>query len=952
MLEMLGVLAVIGILSIASLSGMTYLKEKNIANQITKEAITQAAEIKARAKQFVDGSGEIQYARGGESLYISSRRYGATAVGKTTLILSAKMRDENGNFNQISKSLCQKMISKKKVGIFDCILADESATTCPTSEDADVSCKEDNVIVFITDATTTTGGNSKIDACANVRCPDDRVCAAGVCVCKPPKYEGPNGTCISCGEPKAFCHLSDEQLSAVDTNGCPIYERKNCPENACNLLTGDCCDLGETYDATAQLCCLPAKRLTACDSEVSSSLGECSYYQGCIDSTCYTEYDNDGECCADMNSSENCCYAVHIRENPIYYTTANVKNLLKFDNFTSDQKCTCKHNFAEVEKVCCKEGEIVSEGHCCPEGQEYQASIGACCPTGQYASISQECCSAGSIVSEGHCCPVGQEWVEQTKACEVPCIGIGLTGDRDETGACICDLGIGNACACPAGQTLVAAEDGTSKCRRMHCTGGPTYYDCNIDGLRCGYRCDSTGKGCNVGICYADACPANRPFSKLAKAQYYYKCKAYEDSNMICYGSSTSLECHSKDGNGMCMGVLFSNNQLDMSSAIGTCNKNICSQFLSSDPSVYYDRWGDVNTNYGGCHFSGNLMCFPTGNTWKCFKNGFVCGTECSTPLKCGTCNGNYCPSGLTANGNRCDGDDFYCKESTNDHYLYCYKKSDNSRCTLVPFHNYKSPVYGSFSDPGCPVGTTYGRVSGSGYWGCVGNTGSIYEGMACSFNTWYQTAECYYEKKLCGRGCNYAAQGCTHVYLPQCANAGECPQTGYNMTGNDCSCTGQITTVGEKDFCCPKGHIYLGGMCSLSACADDKYVTTGGICVTAEECNGYSMFLSGKMCVEKCPKTQVASEGVCVDACPDAQVVSEGICVDACPAGQFVFDRVCIKSCSASQVLSKGSCVTKCPTGQVVANICDPNNSTSCQNVCVDTCPEGQKANAQNICQ
>ena len=153
MVEMLGVLAVIGILSIASLSGMTYLKEKNIANQITKEAITQAAEIKARAKQFVDGSGEIQYARSGEGLYIFSRKYGSAAAGKTTLILSAMMRDENEKFNPISKSLCQKMISKEKVGIFNCIAVGENTTECSNTgtEDSEkkFACGEENVIVFI-----------------------------------------------------------------------------------------------------------------------------------------------------------------------------------------------------------------------------------------------------------------------------------------------------------------------------------------------------------------------------------------------------------------------------------------------------------------------------------------------------------------------------------------------------------------------------------------------------------------------------------------------------------------------------------------------------------------------------------------------------------------------------------------------------------------------------------
>ena len=52
MLETIAVLAVIGILSVAAIMGLTYIKEKNTANQVMKEAVTQAAEIKARKKHL------------------------------------------------------------------------------------------------------------------------------------------------------------------------------------------------------------------------------------------------------------------------------------------------------------------------------------------------------------------------------------------------------------------------------------------------------------------------------------------------------------------------------------------------------------------------------------------------------------------------------------------------------------------------------------------------------------------------------------------------------------------------------------------------------------------------------------------------------------------------------------------------------------------------------------
>ena len=150
MVEMLGVLAVIGVLSIGALSAIRYILDKNTANDIMKEALTQASEIKIRRRQKVHSSGEVKYAYGSE--YIKSRTYSENGL---ELILKTK--------NNISEAVCKKLISEEPVSIFDSI-------TTTTGE-----CKTYNTIVFTTD-TTSLPTQGEFDACKNENC-----CGHGTC---------------------------------------------------------------------------------------------------------------------------------------------------------------------------------------------------------------------------------------------------------------------------------------------------------------------------------------------------------------------------------------------------------------------------------------------------------------------------------------------------------------------------------------------------------------------------------------------------------------------------------------------------------------------------------------------------------------------------------------------------------------------------------------------------
>ncbi len=107
-----------------------------------------------------------------------------------------------------------------------------------------------------------------------------------------------------------------------------------------------------------------------------------------------------------------------------------------------------------------------------------------------------------------------------------------------------------------------------------------------------------------------------------------------------------------------------------------------------------------------------------------------------------------------------------------------------------------------------------YGQVSPL-YWGCIDQKDGI-NGITCHYDRAYAPAICHYNSVLCGRRCDYNGANCGEVYLPQCALAGHCPQTGYDMSGG-CICDGDVTSADGTDYCCPTGHTYTNGACALN---------------------------------------------------------------------------------------------------------------------------------------
>ena len=96
--EMLCIIAVIGVLSISALSGLQYVLDKIKANAIMDEALEQAVFLRGRKNLPVTTGGEIKYAY--QSKYISSRKY-EDATKKTMLL----------TVNNVKEGVCQRLVS-------------------------------------------------------------------------------------------------------------------------------------------------------------------------------------------------------------------------------------------------------------------------------------------------------------------------------------------------------------------------------------------------------------------------------------------------------------------------------------------------------------------------------------------------------------------------------------------------------------------------------------------------------------------------------------------------------------------------------------------------------------------------------------------------------------------------------------------------------------------------
>ena len=487
-------------------------------------------------------------------------------------------------------------------------------------------------------------------------------------------------------------------------------------------------------------------------------------------------------------------------------------------------------------------GKNICDGEC-PE--ETFCHYGQCCT--EERTCGENCCGEDQSCCNGQCvskveCPDNQVYDKNACGCVCAQDYAGMQLISDGNGGCKCpqdstgkQLVLKNgSCACSdAGFSLVGG-----KCGRMDCRNGTTgnTFLCYIDNILCGYNCDSNGNNCATGICHAENCPEGEIFvhKKMPVKSYYYGCQHNVKDDYVCFRykektvATPTYYCY-KDEEYCC----DTTNKTTFECMNGLCgDENECAAFKDSA-----GNGASLLGAQGLCRFEkDDYECYKVGDKWNCFNNFNLCGKNCTDPTNCGTCKTQKaCNAGWTYNetSKRCENETSYCVPRSRGTGMYvfdCYSKTDDSKCGEYT-SSFSNGVYwytGSCIDPGCSSyqyegqQMSYGEVS-TGRWGCVSDK------MKCSGANSTTTATCLYNGGSCGEACDFTGRNCQRVYKPECAEPGHCPQNGFDVTNNPCTCDGAVSSGLVKvkdangneietyhDFCCPAGHTYTNGGCTL----------------------------------------------------------------------------------------------------------------------------------------
>ena len=470
--------------------------------------------------------------------------------------------------------------------------------------------------------------------------------------------------------------------------------------------------------------------------------------------------------------------------------------------------CVCAPGYTECGGSCyttCADGfmrdpvtcDCVCEPQACPEHASWDSASCSCV------------CEDGYEMCNGACHPV--------------CNSSGMTGSRDpDTCACTCIEGTDAAtCACPTGYVYINGQ-----CMRLSCKGTSNYY-CYINGKLCGYSCNSVGKDCALGICYAEECPDGSTFTQLTTVHssgYWYGCRKGRWEIMSQSVAYDGVWCCRKD------------NSFDFDGPCtwGICDETYdCAQYGAIDGYVYHDLYRACIFNQSAPNEYGCTYRSARG-AWECYKTDVICGSDCSDPTNCGTCN-DVCDYGATYNAetNMCEKDGVSCTLSSP---MTCYR--GDTRCgASAPADqtSFGQTSSGNCFDPGCSaLDMTFGYIESIKYWGCVstdGMLGCYHEGNMPPINCQYKG------KGMCAGYCQtYDASDCDAIFLEECSPIDEetgkpiCP---YNQTvTKTCVClSDRNAAVGT--LCCPPGQTIVNGGCSTLTCPDGQTPDENGICKT-----------------------------------------------------------------------------------------------------------------------
>ena len=344
MLEMLAVLAIIGVLSITALVGFTYAMNKHRANTIYNDVHLLALHVMDTGKGRVPAD---FYSESGLSYDIDTTTYADGFVVKVAAV---------------SEKVCDRIMEVNDPSIEKIYVGSEETTTCSGTQDIG--------FMFLYDGTFTSGGGASggssggissggstdpVDPCAGIvsikdcgatddmldqngclivqkiSCGSGSYCSGQTCEPCPAADTCSGESCCALTGPDDVCGNPTKEIGTISTithsdlnsNGCcessteescslnPITPRTCTPtcDGTCQS-DGTCrpnCEAGETYNEIAGQCC---EELTAtdCQTVTVASLGVCPTLTNVEDgSPCTTTDNQSGTCQAGVCEVTSLC---------------------------------------------------------------------------------------------------------------------------------------------------------------------------------------------------------------------------------------------------------------------------------------------------------------------------------------------------------------------------------------------------------------------------------------------------------------------------------------------------------------------------------------------------------------------------------------------------------------------------------------------------------------------
>lgn len=403
MIEILGVLSVVGILSVLIVSMLPYLFSKKSANDVWYEVMLRATAVITNRHIFeelplnsVFDSGELssqtesgypietqKNADDGFVVYVSNVQ---NKVCKRILELENKMVYRltvdvgSGEVDyKVSKDICSQT---QVMGFYFTMEAVENL--CPPSHPQPVNCKttpgvdERGCQIYLYDC-------QEHEKCINYslsECQGSESCMGGICCGQEEYYDDTASKCCMNARQEYYDETSCmTRYVPASLNSCPSYQyacsssescshQGCCPSERFNLLTRECCEQGSLYQSASEMCCPLTPEgydETACMTKLLlATPGVCAHYvsacgtdEHCSEGVCCpsgTNYDKTaGLCCSDAEES--------------YQADTCMTKLVP----STSGSCAYYTSSCTTDQIC-------SQGHCCANGLLYDSVAGKCCP--------------------------------------------------------------------------------------------------------------------------------------------------------------------------------------------------------------------------------------------------------------------------------------------------------------------------------------------------------------------------------------------------------------------------------------------------------------------------------------------------------------------------------------------------------------------------------------------